>query len=144
LTDEKNYYKAMMLKLKVQYDDAQIKINYYKEEFSKINEIKKVYEDRHNSLKFEIINLKSKIREKELKDIQFNNDIDLDERNFVDKLFEEEQQKKIQTKPPKNNRTSIYSRSKPKKKSQVDSITSKDKNRDSLFGDHLTLRILSE
>src|SRR5690349_14496071 len=65
VTDERDYYKAMMLRIKAQNDESKEKLQYYIDQNCKCNEQIKALEERNNNSKFHQNSIKSQIREKE-------------------------------------------------------------------------------
>lgn len=64
-TDEKEYYRTINLKMKTQLEEAYNKIKSSQEEIIRINESKKLVEEKSHSIRFNSEMIKKSIKEKD-------------------------------------------------------------------------------
>ena len=65
ILEEKDYYKSLTMKLKIQFDDLRDKLKHLQEENLKMLEQKRIIEDKQSSTKFASQSIKSSNREKD-------------------------------------------------------------------------------
>ena len=87
ILEEKDYYKSLTMKLKIQFDDLRDKLKHFQEENLKMLEQKRIIEDKQSSTKFASQSIKSSNREKD------NEIYNLKEEMKNLELFKQEKQK---------------------------------------------------